>query len=534
MNANTKALTRRAGPLPGLPDSQDGSALAVVIILALVSAVMVAAFMGMTLTEHIIVNSNSDSIAAFHVAEAGLETGARLLYEDMINTPQGYEPSWRDGRFYLDSYDGGYLAEDGVTYYPTFRVLAGPVSFADGTYTIEMANIAGLDDAIWVRSTGTVRGKTRAVLSKYRIKNLNPWNNAIFAGAGAAGRTINGCVDIRGSVHILGEDTFHGTVMEMSGSAYIGNNYIGLPLTLASRIPMIAEMVDGRLFETLDTEVRVRYGQVSISGSADIGEDGTTEIVYDAQIGEAKMRVDGTYVTDGWTGNKGASAVYSDNGTDEPYDLPVDTFDGFPKLSDPYEGYDSYTDYLRDHGLVISDPAALAQLADITRSSSFSYSNEYGSISADGNGNLTVSGVIVIEGDLGIGKDNSGMMYYQGSACVLATGNVTVENDLIVRAGEMFPTMSILGVMTPNTILFDRAQLYVQGIFYAETQITSTKQTIVTGTFFSDYFDMGTNVPNIFQVPSVLYHLPQGMFGSFNVFSLRRDCFREVDLGATE
>jgi hypothetical protein len=534
MNANYSAFPRRTGPLPGLPDSTDGYALAVVIILALVSAVMVAAFMGMTLTEYIIVDSNNDSITAFHVAEAGLEKGARLLYEDMVNTPGGTTPSWRDGRFYFDSCDGGYVVDDAITHFPVFRVLYGPIEFAGGSYTVEVANIAGLDDSVWLRSTGTFDGKTRAVLSKYRIKNLNPWNNAIFAGAGAAGRAINGNVDIRGSVHILGEETNRGPVMEMSGGGYVGNNYIGLPWDLSSRIPMIAEMVDGRLFESLDTEVRVRYGQVSISGSAGVGSSGTGTIEYDAQIGDAKMRVDGTYVTDGWAGNKGASAVYSDNGTNEPYDLPNDTFDGFPKLSDPYETYDSYIDYLRARGLVISDPAALAQLGNITRSSSFSYSNEYGSISADGSGNLTISGVVVIEGDFGIGKDTSGMVYYQGSASVLATGNVVIQNDLIVRSGQMFPTMSVLGLMTPNTITFDRSQLYVQGVFYAEQQITSTKQTIVTGTFFSDYFDMGTNVPNIFQVPSVVYHLPVGMFGGLNVFSLRRDCFREVNVGETQ
>lgn len=515
--------------------NQDGYALAVVIILALVSAVTVAGFLTMSVTEFKIVDSNSDSITTFHVAEAGLEKGARLLYEDMVNTPPGEAPSWRDQKFYLDADDGGYTSDPYLTYFPDFRVLASSVEYAGGTYMIEIANIEGRDDAIWVRSTGTYEGKTRAVLSKFRIKNVNPWNNAIFAGAGQAGRTITGNVDIRGSVHILGEETNHGVVMEMSGGAYIGNNYIGMPWNLSSRVPMIAEMLDGTFFETLDTEVRVRYGQVSISGSASLGtEGGTTEIIYDAQVGEAKLPVDGTYVTDGWTGNQGASAVYSDNGTDQPYDIPNDTFDGFPKITDPYNGFPSYMDWFRDEALVIDDPAALAELANITRGSAFAYSDEYGSISANGSGVLTVSGRVVVEGDLVIGKDNSGDVYYTGSAALLVTGDVLFQNDFLVESGQMFPTTSIVGIMTPNLITFDRSQLEIQGLFYAQNKIISTKQTSVTGTFFSDYFDMGTNVPAIYQVPSAMYYLPPGMFGDFNIYAIRRDCFREVDVGETE
>jgi hypothetical protein len=125
-------------------------------------------------------------------------------------------------------------------------------------------------------------------------------------------------------------------------------------------------------------------------------------------------------------------------------------------------------------------------------------------------------------------------MYYQGSAGVLATGNAQFENDLLVGSGETFPTTSILGLMTPNSLTFNRSQLYIQGIFYAENQITSMKQTTVTGTFFSNYFDMGQNVPNIFQVPSVVENLPPGMFGGVNIYSVRQDCFREVDVGGTQ
>jgi hypothetical protein len=142
--------------------------------------------------------------------------------------------------------------------------------------------------------------------------------------------------------------------------------------------------------------------------------------------------------------------------------------------------------------------------------------------------------MVLIEGDFHFGRDNSGPVYYSGSASILATGNITYENSVLVGSGQTFPTTAIMGLMTPNTITFTTSQLDAQGIFYAETQITSTKQTDVSGTFFANYFDMGSQVPAIFQVPAVIYHLPPGMFGSLNIFSIRRDCFREVDVGATQ
>jgi hypothetical protein len=183
---------------------------------------------------------------------------------------------------------------------------------------------------------------------------------------------------------------------------------------------------------------------------------------------------------------------------------------------------------MRANALVISDPAQLSQLADITRSSSFSFSSAKGLIAMDGNGHMRVSGMVVIEGDLVLAKDNSGGIEYEGDAAILVAGNVSFGNSLVVRSGQTFPTTAIIGLMTPNTITFELSQLDVQGIFYAEDTITSTKQTDVTGTFFSNYFDMGTNVPSIYQVPSVVDHLPEGMFGSINIYTICRDCFREA------
>ena len=68
-----------------------------------------------------------------------------------------------------------------------------------------------------------------------------------------------------------------------------------------------------------------------------------------------------------------------------------------------------------------------------------------------------------------------------------------------------------------NMIVGSLSQLELMGAFYAQGQIQSTKQTITAGTFVSTYFDMGTNVPEIYQVPMLPDNLPLGMVGAYPI-----------------
>jgi len=72
------------------------------------------------------------------------------------------------------------------------------------------------------------------------------------------------------------------------------------------------------------------------------------------------------------------------------------------------------------------------------------------------------------------------------------------------------------------------SQLQLMGAFYAQGRITCTKQSIVMGTFVSNYFDMGTNVPDIFQVPSLADNLPHGMIGAYPILCLSQVSWREL------
>ena len=75
-----------------------------------------------------------------------------------------------------------------------------------------------------------------------------------------------------------------------------------------------------------------------------------------------------------------------------------------------------------------------------------------------------------------------------------------------------------MGIMTPNNIDMNEAGIDVMGLFYGETEVTVQKQTDIMGTIVSNYFDMGTNVPSIYQVPEVVNNLPTGMIGTSSTF----------------
>ena len=128
-----------------------------------------------------------------------------------------------------------------------------------------------------VHTAARYRGTVRRAEVIYRATNVNVWQNAIFAGAGAAGGVINGNVDVHGSVHILGDGLVVGGValqdaIDLSGTSLIANNYAGIPAYLAARVPPLPVVdVNGTLAESLDAKLRVKHGLVGLNGNSHIG-----------------------------------------------------------------------------------------------------------------------------------------------------------------------------------------------------------------------------------------------------------------------
>jgi len=455
-------------------------------------------------------------------------------------------------------------------------------------------------------------------------RDVSVWNNAIFAGGGAAGGCINGNVSMHGSVHILGDNIPVGgdavIVVDLSGGSLIHNYYQpgaiegvidGDPVDLATCVPPISTTeVNGEEDQrTLFAELRVKHGLVSVSGSSEVGNPDT--------FGNGvKDLMDGIYNTDGWSGNQtiddggrgDPKVVYSDNGWDELYDLGSGV--PFPHLTDPWqwpyeppcsefgapypisdigmkepanastdsayvdadgyythEGY--YSDKLSDGdsyvGDVLLDAASNDKVYINLTQQEFNPDN-YAPVLTDNaaciKGDdylyydpekkvLEIQGQIVIEGNFTTNQQGGDdTIYYMGKGSLLVHGNGLIDTNMISCNGitqlfdkkgkpdgyeydtaNSFPVNNCLGVMfSGNLVVGISSQISMLGAYYAEGMIKSSKQTTVMGTFVSTYFDMGTNVPDIYQIPTMPQNLPIGMIGMCPILNLQTVSWRELSM----
>jgi hypothetical protein len=441
----------------------------------------------------------------------------------------------------------------------------------------------------WITASATADGSTRSMRTLVTARNVGIWNNAIFAGTGASGQAINGNVDIRGSVHILGDgeefsdlnnngqwdgaepytdknkngvwdpgeawvdvngdgvrnlaepynDTNQNGIYDppltqtdlnsdLSGNAHIGNNYAGMPVGLEAMVPPPPK--PGGI-ENLTTEVRVKHGQIGVSGSATIGDLGVVD------GGTSKGTIEGSYVSDGWTGNQGANQVYSDNGTSNGYDLNNLGID-FPLLSgigaNPYLDkatgvtYPTQENYLDTRSMLVVMPTITAA------TSSFSFGPDAKGNKVSWNkatGILDIQGVVKVVGDIQIGAKDT--IRYTGNGTIYSTDNIRIDGNFVPAAGVVFPTTARVGLIAKENMYLaggnGSSQLTMAGAFYAQGTIVSRKQNQIAGTFVANFYDMGTNVPNIYQVPALPQNMPPAMPGDKNYYTLKVRSWRQRD-----
>ena len=137
----------------------------------------------------------------------------------------------------------------------------------------------------------------------------------------------------------------------------------------------------------------------------------------------------------------------------------------------------------------------------------------------------------------GDGSDNTGFtvngdIEYTGKGSLLVQEDVFISGDFVtppVGGGSPnFPASNIVGIMTPGRIDMETSHINVMGIFYAEDTVKIPKQTDVVGSIVSQYFDMGTNVPAIFQVPDVSKNLPPGMISGDPIWLMEVVSWRKI------
>jgi hypothetical protein len=534
-----------------------------VLVLLAITVLLFAGLGAATISSAGLSRSKSDvrNAVAFNAAQSALEIGITKAYVDL---------SKNSGVFTSGSGDAS----------STLNAIASGVS---ATYTITPSSDTSY---AYVTGTATYSGKTRTIREFLGAKDYGVWNNAIFAGTGATGRSINGNVDIRGSVHMLGDgepytdtnkdgvwtaaesytdrnrngvwdpgesftdtngdgvwtaaepyndvnkngvydDPLQATELtsDLSGTGKIGNNYSGIDSTIKSSIPDIPKK-NG--VATLSAEVRVKHGQLALSGNATAGESGSVD------GGSSKATLDGMFVNDGYGGNKGTANVYSDNGTTNSYDLSalnmtmplLSGIGALPYTDDTGTVWSDHKTYLNTKSLSITE-------TEVTSStSSFSHSDGTNSISWNKTtGVLTINGIVKVPDGFQVGKKDT--IYFDGKGTLWCPGTIYFDGNYLPASGKKFPTDTTQGVIAEDSIRLasgsGSSQLKMCGAFYAQNKISSQKQNQIAGTFVSNYFDMGTNVPNIYQVPTLKSNLPPAMPGKDPVIYLRGRSWRVID-----
>lgn len=464
-----------------------------------------------------------------------------------------------------------------------------------GDYSIVVEDGTG-DNAgkLVITSTGrvvegdfTIRRTVRVAIV-LDIEDISVWNNAIFGGVGQGGKSINGNVRIRGSVHLLGDgeeftdvdsdsrwdsgetftdangngsydagepytdadgdghydarepyDDINGnatrdpalTVTELSsefgGDANVGNNYDGMPSTLRSLLPSVGSVsYKGETVESLKAKMRVKHGRVNLNGSATVGDPHAT-----GGSPAIKESMHGTYVSDGFGGTSGTENVYSDNGTRMKYELG-DVVD-FPTLTAPTVkdgvSYPTYMDYLAAVGLPITGPLTLTPGVPYGPVSD----GRGNSLRVDSMGNITITGIVYVNGDIRFARAGGNkVMRYSGRGTLVTTGSAYVSTNLTPLT-PTFPVIHALGLIARRRIELATgggdSQLTLTGAFYAQEQIISQKQNELAGTFVASYYSM-QNVPHMYQVPALPDNMPPGMPGSQRIWVhlVRVDSWREV------
>ena len=159
---------------------QRGVTSVMVLLLMFVATVLMLSLAGLSMGSLKRSTNERDSGLNFNVAQAMLEFQLGQSYELAKNN---------NGEFIAMEVDLSYLADS---------ITPGATAYVDVQPTEDPKRA-------WFTSYATYKGKQTSVRALVSTINVSVWSNAIFAGTGATGQAINGNVDIRGSVHLLGE-----------------------------------------------------------------------------------------------------------------------------------------------------------------------------------------------------------------------------------------------------------------------------------------------------------------------------------------
>lgn len=558
------------------PRSRKGSGMLIALFVLTLIIALGASFLMLSSSSLITAKRDTIRARALSAAEAGLDEAISRLMA--VQPGETYPGTWRTSHpssepdvHSDDTWYEGALGTD-----ESYKVCC-----RDGT-GINAGKIIVTSVGTATRGNATISRTVKAVLN-LSCENVNVWSNVIFGGVGQAGKSINGNVKIRGSVHLLGDgeqftdldadgrwdnnepytdtngngihdasepytdvdgdghrdarepfDDVNGSgsrdpaltvtdlATEVSGTANIGNNYNGMSQELRNLLPTPpTESFGGESVESLDTKLRVKHGKVNVSGSATVGDPNWPS-------NSLKETVRATYVNDGFGGNQGTTSVYSDNGYATGYDLgdgvvSMPVIDSGQYTKDGVT-YPNYLQYLNANATVYTGDLT------INKGTAVTINGPKGSLSIDADGNMTITGIVYVTGNISFGPAKSRIIY-DGNGTLVSPASMFVHCDLLPKG--KFPTDDALGLCAGDRIELATgggdAQLKMAIAMYAQHKVTSVKQSEIAGTIVGSYFQM-SNVPSIFQAPELANHLPPGLPGSDPIWiaSISVESWQEV------
>lgn len=504
---------------------EKGFSLLIIILLMVMMTFLGLSGIMTTNTDVQISANYYGSYRALNLAEAGLQRAMADILWDL----------WQDQNLSNSNfYQSG--SSTPLTIFPAstsfYTVFSG--SLGNGTYTVAFKNVGGSPNfspnEIFVRSTGVTGNGSQKVIESYlATENVNPWNNAIFANKNGGGVPINGNVNVGGSVHILGNGinpcvpsnpgTSNTAVYIQTGNIFNGHTNGGSGNDIDSTLATYINYT-GWDKTNLNAKFRVQRGCVDMhNGSGTIGKSANpVKGIYIGNGNDANNDGINDDIIGGINGGSGQN-LYSNNRTKAAYDLGNKVT--FPSID---------VAWLDAHSLngATSCPATPGGYMEIKNDTlNFLCTNGTNSILWDkASQTLTVNGVIKLD-EIRIRTD----IKYSGRGtlyCSNSSKEVEIEGNILPVALASYPTVHVLGILAAGDVRFNRSQLRAAGAFYSAKMITPQQQTEVAGTLVCDKFNLGSQVPKIWQVPTLSNNLPPGMPGSLPLWGFTSKRWREV------
>ena len=465
------------------PCAENGSAFVITLLVMAVTLVMGIGLVSSGVTELDISGNYRNRATAYFAADSGLEqtvidlAGSTTWVEQVIDTSTWTVRSPFPTSITLDNQTVALAVDGNGVVIADYYALGSTTTLGDGTFTREVflpptVDMSGTKPVLTFRVRSTGAGGTGEVAEQVVRADVRPtlnahgvWDNAIFADAGAAGNSINGHVAVRGSVHILGDATTPPTIA-FGGTSDIRNNYSDAESWFggsdAAKLPALPTVdVNGVATETLDTVIRTRDANITLTGSGDIGADNSDSNTVKEMIDAVR--------TDGTVGP--AADVHADSTGSYDTDQVV-----FPMLSDAYvdpstgTSYATHTDFLDANSLTIAE-------TEISKNvSAFSHS--------DGNGNsiawdpdtltLTINGIIKAPDYIRLGRPHGqpGLrgVNYAGTGTIYAVDDIHVDGYLVPV--DDYITDGNIGLIAADDVLIDEASnINVMAAIYGQVVI---------------------------------------------------------------